>query len=107
MAKGKSFENQWIGATIRGTALACGGNFEEKRSVRRCNAGGSVRRVYRPDSVSRITGWQSFIWARHCWHARAIYPHARAGRPNGSEEPAHAYLMLLRVEVTAFHPAAS
>src|SRR5690606_26349339 len=39
--------------------------------------------------------------------ARAIYPHARAGRPVGSEEPAHAYLMLLRVEVAAFHPAAS
>src|SRR5690606_2263226 len=50
-------------------------------------------------------GGRSFLWAGHCWTALAIYPHARTGRPVGTR-PAHAYLMLLPIEVAAFHPAA-
>src|SRR5690606_24181203 len=40
-----------------------------------------------------------------CWTALAIYPHARAGRPADTKS-SHAYLMLLPIEVAAFHPAA-
>lgn len=47
---------------------------------------------------------QPFIWATHYYVALAIYPHARTGRPAGRSQ-SHAYLMLLRMEVTAFHPA--
>ena len=65
-----------------------------------------ARQVYRPDSVRRET-------------RRAIIPLGLALLPGSSHLPAcsneppfwpesqaHAYLMLLRVEVAAFHPAA-
>ena len=36
----------------------------------------------RPDSVHRAQpGGQSFLWARHCCRALAIYPHAWTSRP--------------------------
>jgi len=55
--------------------------------------------------TGREPGGQSFLWPDHCWPDLAIYPHARTSRPSRSEDRAHAYLMLLRVEVAAFHPA--
>lgn len=68
--------------------------------------GNQARRIYRPDSVRRVDpGGQSFLWPGHCWPDLAIYPHAWTSRPSRSADRTHAYLMLLPVEVAAFHPA--
>lgn len=71
------------------------------------NARRSVRQAYRPDSVCQRepADRQSFLWTDHCWPVLATYPHTKTSRLS-AKKPAYAYLVLLRVEVTAFHPTA-
>ncbi|MEY3969144.1 MAG: hypothetical protein RI968_122 [Pseudomonadota bacterium] len=47
--------------------------------------------------------WRPSIWAQHCCGAQATYPRASGGSPFRARRPSHAYLVLLRVEVAAFH----
>src|SRR5688500_10592271 len=49
---------------------------------------------------------QPFLWARTCARALATYPQAGPSRPMACHHAALAYLVLLRMEVAAFHPPA-
>jgi len=47
------------------------------------------RILYADDPMTENPGWQSFVWAGHCWPAQAIYPHAWAGRPSDGQKENH------------------
>jgi hypothetical protein len=67
--------------------------------LRYCNSGKrSVKLAGKPGSVRSLRSRQPFLWARNYSRALATYPQARR------DASSLAYLVLLRVEVAAFHP---